>query len=206
MDDWEHPPTLRGEHVFLRPTVPSDAELIAAAYDDDETFEYFPFGIESEPPTVASLMHSLASDRHTLTQIDLRSGAVIGSTSLYNIDRQRRRLTIGYTWLSRSARGAPFNLESKLLLLSHAFEVLGAVRVEFNVDNRNLRSRQAVLAIGASQEGVLRKHARRRDGTWRDTIVFSVIDDEWPDLQRRLAARVRSRASGRPAVRLANQS
>ncbi|MCK9896179.1 GNAT family N-acetyltransferase [Frankia sp. AgB32] len=202
MERWGRTPTLRGEHVLLRPTLPSDATPLAVAHDDDATLEFFPHGIDSEPPSPATLAHMLAAPgRQTLTQIDLGSGAVIGTTALYNLNPERRCLTIGYTWLSSSARGKPFNAEAKLLLLTHSFETLEAVRVEFNVDDRNTRSRRAVLALGTSQEGILRKHARRREGSWRDTVVFSIVDDEWPAVYRRLTARVNTLGSPLPEDR-----
>ncbi|MCL9760530.1 GNAT family N-acetyltransferase [Frankia sp. AiPa1] len=196
-DSWEQVPTLRGEFVLLRPTVPADARPLAAAYDDEGTLEYFPFGVESDPPSAATVEYALASGRQVLTQVDLRSGAVCGSTSLHQHDRQRRQLTIGHTWLSASVRGGPVNVEAKLLLMTHAFDTLRAVRVQWNVDDRNARSRRAVLGLGATEEGVLRRHARRRDGTWRDTVVFSVLDTEWPEVRERLTARVHARTGGR---------
>ncbi len=202
MERWGRTPTLRGEYVLLRPTLPSDATPLAVAHDDDATLEFFPHGLDSQPPSPATVAHMLASPgRLSLTQLDLGSDAVIGTTALYDLNPERRRLTIGYTWLSSVARGTPVNAEAKLLLLTHAFETLEVVRVEFNVDDRNTRSRRAVLALGASQEGVLRKHARRRDGSWRDTVIFSIVDDEWPAVRRRLTARVNALASPRPQDR-----
>jgi RimJ/RimL family protein N-acetyltransferase len=189
-DQWTQAPTLRGDQVFIRPTVPADAEGMARAYDDPDTFRYFPFGIESEPPSAATVAHALASGRITLTQIDAHGGQIVGSTSMYNISRAHGRVTVGYTWLSSKVRGTAVNSESKLLLLGHIFDVMGARRVEFNVDDLNSRSRAAVLAIGAAEEGALRNHARRRDGTWRTTMVYSVIDDEWPSVRAALQRRI----------------
>jgi RimJ/RimL family protein N-acetyltransferase len=193
MDPWTQPPTLQGDQVLIRPTVAADADGMARAYDDPDTFRYFPFGIESEPPSAASVTHALTSGRLTLTQIDARNGQIVGSTSLYNTSKAHGRVTVGYTWLSSKVRGTGINSESKLLLLSHIFGVMGARRVEFNVDDLNTRSRAAVLAIGAAEEGALRNHARRRDGTWRTTMVYSVIDDEWPAVRAALQRRIEAR-------------
>lgn len=167
-----------------------DADALAAAHDDPDTLRFFPYGIESEPPTARTVQHALASDRQTLAQINVRTGAVIGTTSLYNMSELHSRVTIGYTWISAAARGTGINAESKLLLLKHVFDTLGARRAEFIVDELNARSRAAVRALDAQQEGALRQNARRRDGSWRTSIVYSVIDSEWPNVQAKLQARV----------------
>jgi RimJ/RimL family protein N-acetyltransferase len=166
----------------------SDADGLAAAHDDAATLRYFPYGIESEPPSKRTVAREIESGRLVLTQVDTQTGSIVGTTSLYNMNETHARLTVGYTWLSRSVRGSGFNRESKLLLLDHAFEVLGAHRVEFNVDDENARSRRAVLAIGATEEGALREHARRRDGSWRTTIVYAILAAEWPRVRSALSS------------------
>lgn len=181
--------------MLLRPTVLSDAPALAAAYDV-ETTRYFLYGSESGPPTEQTVRSALDSGRQVLTQIEADTGAVVGTTSIYQLDELRRRVTVGYTWLTARVRGTPINSEAKLLLLDHCFTALGAVRVELNVDELNERSRRAVRAIGATEEGALRKHARRRDGSWRTTMVYSVIDDDWPAVREALARRV-DRLAGR---------
>lgn len=183
---WLNPPTLRGRRVLLRPLRPSDVEGLSEAHDDDETLRYFPYGIESEPPSERTVAHDLASGRQVLTQIDTLTDRVVGTTSLYNMSEAHARVTIGYTWLARSVRGSGFNRESKLLLLDYVFDVLGAKRAEFNVDNENVRSRRAVIALGATEEGALREHARRRDGSWRTTIVYAILAQEWSQVRLRL--------------------
>lgn len=187
--DLRQPPTLCGDRVLLRPTTLSDVEGLIAAYDDDETLRWFPYGIESEPPSHRTVAHALASGRQVLTQVERRTGRIVGTTSIYDISELHARAMIGYTWLSRSVRGTGFNREAKMLLLDHLFGTLGMRRVQLNVDDMNERSRRAVLALGASEEGALRCHARRRDGTWRTTIVYSIISDEWPSLRERLVSR-----------------
>ncbi|AOW91800.1 hypothetical protein BFN03_01390 [Rhodococcus sp. WMMA185] len=193
-DHWREPPTLSGEFVLLRPTVMSDAEGLARAHDGD-TLRYFPFGIESQPASRETLRHALSSGRQTLTQIDARTGEIVGTTSLYNMSELHRRVTIGYTWVSSRVRGTPINPEAKLLLLDHVFGTLDAVRAEFTVDDLNVRSRRAVTALGAKEDGALRRHARRRDGTWRTTIVYSVIDEEWPSVRPGLVELIRRKST-----------
>ncbi|WP_328398040.1 GNAT family N-acetyltransferase [Nocardia sp. NBC_00416] len=191
---WQRPPTLRGDHVLLRPLESGDAGELAAAHDDPETLRYFPYGIESQPPSPETVAAALSSGRQVLVPVDLRDGRIVGTTSLYNMDEQHGRVTIGYTWYSRAVRGTVCNPESKLLLLDHVFATLGAVRAEFTVDDRNLLSRKAVTALGAVEEGVLRRHGRRRDGTRRDTVVHAILADEWPSARIRLNERIARRA------------
>jgi RimJ/RimL family protein N-acetyltransferase len=191
-DPWTMPPTLCGRRVVLRPMSMADASGLAQAHDDVDTLLFFPYGIESEPPSEHSVAHALQSGRQTLTQVDAQTGTIIGTTALYNMSKLHGRVTVGYTWLSSTVRGTAVNAESKLLVLEHIFSVLGARRVEFNVDDQNVRSRAAVLAIGAIEEGALRNHARRRDGSWRTTIVYSIIDSEWGLVRARLQARIQS--------------
>jgi N-acetyltransferase len=123
------------------------------------------------------------------------TGRVVGSTRFKEVDRANRRIAIG-SWLVPAVWGTGVNTESKRLLLSHAFEDLGAIRVEFDTDTRNLRSQAALAALGAVQEGLLRSDRIMPDGTRRDSLVFSVIDSEWPAVRSRLAARIARQQSG----------
>lgn len=193
IDHWATAPTLRGERVLLRPMVLADVDGLARAYDV-ETTRYFLYGSQSGPPTEESVAEALASDRQVLTQVAAVNGEIFGTTSLYDMSEVHRRVTVGYTWLSQRARGSAINSEAKLLLLDHCFGALGAARVQFNVDDLNERSQRAVLGIGATKEGELRRHARRRDGSWRTTIVYSVIDQEWPQVRALLAERIAQRS------------
>ena len=195
IDHWRTTPTLPGEHVLLRPTVLADVGGLARAFDTECT-RYFLYGQHSEPPTEASVSAALASDHQVLTQIEVGTGEIVGTTSLYDMSEVDRRVTVGSTWLAQRVRGSAVNSESKLLLLDHCFCALGAGRVQFNVDNLNERSQRAVQAIGATREGELRKHARRRDGSWRTTIIYSVIGQEWPQARARLVERI-NRVSAR---------
>ena len=118
--------------------------------------------------------------------MDKPSGRIAGSTRFGNIDRHNRRVEIGWTWVGRSFQRSYVNTEAKYLMLRHAFETLGCVRVELKTNVLNRRSRDAMLRIGCVEEGVLRRYQRNDDGTWRDTIFYSVIETEWPAVKQRL--------------------
>jgi N-acetyltransferase len=122
--------------------------------------------------------------------VDPASGQVIGSTRYGSIDRQNRRLEIGWTWLARSHQRSAANTSAKRLLLGHAFEALEAMRVELKTDALNETSRNAILRIGATQEGIFRKHLVTASGRVRDTVYFSILDTEWPEARLRLDARL----------------
>ena len=117
-------------------------------------------------------------------------GMVVGTTRFYEIFPNDRKAAIGYTWLARSAQRSPVNTEAKLLLLTHAFETWELVRVELITDVRNEQSRAAILRLGAKQEGILRKHLILPSGRVRDSVVFSITDEEWPGVKARLQARL----------------
>ncbi len=115
----------------------------------------------------------------------VESGGLIGMTRLKNLVREHRRATVG-SWMWRPAWGTGANTEAKLLLLEHGFEVLQCVRIEFHTDRRNARSRAALIKLGAVEEGTLRAYALQEAGRRRDTVMYSVIDKEWPRVKRRL--------------------
>jgi RimJ/RimL family protein N-acetyltransferase len=128
------------------------------------------------------------------------SGKVVGSTRFHEIRLEHLRVEIGWTWLTRSAWGTGVNVETKLVLLTHAFEAVGCRRVEFKTDARNARSRGALEALGATFEGVLRKHMVVQRGAARDSAYYSVIDDEWPRVKARLEQRLQALADKRHAA------
>ena len=119
------------------------------------------------------------------------SGRVVGSTRFFHIDRDHRRVEIGYTWLAASAQRSEVNTESKLLMLTHAFEQWNCIRVEFVTDILNVQSRTAILRLGAREEGVLRNHMIMPSGRYRNSVCFSIIEAEWPDIKARLEARLK---------------
>jgi RimJ/RimL family protein N-acetyltransferase len=121
-----------------------------------------------------------------------RDNALIGMTRYYGIEPSQKRISIGYTWYIPEVWGGVENKECKLLLLQYAFEILGFQRVQFDVAHQNVRSQKAVEKIGGTKEAVLRKHGLHADGTIRDTVVFSIIDDEWPRKKAALLELIRS--------------
>ncbi|HTE46662.1 MAG TPA: GNAT family protein [Gemmatimonadaceae bacterium] len=201
------PMTLPGSLVRLEPLTPDAAPHVVddlnLAAADDAVWQYL--SSDGRTPDamrayvadlVAQWMAGSAlpfavrfvAPSHALT------GRVVGVTRLKEVVRAHRRLSIG-SWLARDAWGTGANAEAKALLLAHAFEHLGAMRVEFETDVRNLRSRAALAALGAVEEGLLRAHRITRDHNRRDSVLFSVIDTDWPEVRARIAARVRAQAA-----------
>lgn len=200
-DAWFALPVLEGRHVRLEPlTVEHAPGLLAAAGTGDAAQETFRWLLDPAPADVgearrqveAALAARAHGTRFPYAQVALPGESVVGSTSLYEVDPVSRALAIGYTWLGRSSWRTPLNTEAKLLLMTHAFETLGAARVVWHTDIRNERSQAAIARLGAQREGVLRKHRIRRDGSWRDTVQYSLTDDEWPAARERLTERLGS--------------
>ncbi len=168
--------------------------LIAAA-GDPEMFAWMPVDMASSPEALHDwLMTAVDSARlgREVPYVTLAadSGEVLGSTRFLELRLEHLRAEIGWTWVTRRAWGTGANVETKLLLLEHAFERVGLRRVEFKTDARNERSRGALLALGATFEGILRKHMVVRDGDERDSAYFSVIDSEWPQVKAHLQRRI----------------
>ncbi|CAB3775812.1 GNAT family N-acetyltransferase [Paraburkholderia fynbosensis] len=140
---------------------------------------------------IASALEGCAAGTVMPFVIVLRaSGAIVGSTRFWKIDRANRKLEIGHTWLSESVQRSAVNTEAKYLLLSHAFDAMQCVRVQFTTDELNERSRAAILRIGAKQEGVVRHERIMPDGRKRNSVRFSIIDDEWPGVKTMLEAKL----------------
>ncbi|MCW2771308.1 MAG: N-acetyltransferase [Aeromicrobium sp.] len=192
MPDFRDLPTLTGEHVELRPLQSDDAAGVLAAADDDAVFAW----LTIERPTTLAAAQELVdhylgrTDLVMWAQMDRASGELAGVTTYYDIDPSLRTVAIGHTWLGRRFWRTGANTEAKLLLLTRAFEDLGCVRVVWHTDIRNERSQAAIARLGAQREGVMRKHRIRRDGSWRDTVTFSMTDDEWPTTRAALEARL----------------
>jgi RimJ/RimL family protein N-acetyltransferase len=190
--DYFAAPTLTGEHVRLERLEPRHAAGVLGAADDDEVFAWQAFARPTTIEQAAALVALYVGKPGTVpwVQVDQASGEVAGLTTYYDIDPAVRTVAIGSTWLGRRFWRTGVNTEAKLLLLRHAFDALGCARVVWHVDVLNERSQAAVLRIGGVREGVLRKHRIRRDGSWRDTVLFSMTDDEWPAAHDRLTARL----------------
>ena len=207
--DWHAAPVLSGRVVRLEPIGPGHVDGLVAAADDDEVFAHLSHPRLRTADDAATLVaqavrRHLAGEAVTWVQVALDGAdapTVAGATSFYDIDPARRALAIGSTWLGRRWWRTGLNTEAKLLLLRRAFDELGAVRVVWHVDVRNARSQAAVTRLGAVREGVLRKHKQRRDGSWRDTVLYAMTDDDWPATRDRLSAMAsteRGRSTARP--------
>jgi RimJ/RimL family protein N-acetyltransferase len=193
VSDYFATPTLTGRHVRLEALQPHHATGLLAASDDDEVFRWQAFERPRSIDDAEALVDLYLSkpDAYPWVQVDMASGDVAGLTTYYDVVPSLRTVAIGWTWLGRRFWRSGVNTEAKLLLLRRAFDDLGCVRVVWHVDHLNERSQAAVTRIGGVREGVLRKHRIRRDGSWRDTVTFSMLDDEWPvartALEQRLA-------------------
>ena len=189
---WAEHPVLDGARVRLEPLDESHAAGLLDAADDPDTI--FPWA-STEIRDLAgarAFVRAAAADPGRLAYaiIDRTTGTVVGSTSYYSLEPTHRTLVLGYTWLSTRVQRTHVNSESKLLLLQRSFDDLGVVRVTWHVDEHNTRSRESLRRLGATEEGLLRKHRRRRDGSWRTTALFSLTDDEWPQVRDRLGKRL----------------
>jgi RimJ/RimL family protein N-acetyltransferase len=194
---WYAQEALVGSRVRLVPLTVEHAEgFLDALWADDGAPEVYRW-LGSEPPTTtdevrdqirAALAQRAAGLRLPYAQLDADTGRFIGTTSYYEVAPAARALAIGHTWLGTPWWRTGHNTESKLLLLEHAFDTLGAARVVWHTDVLNTRSRAAIERLGASMEGVLRKHRIRANGSWRDTAQFAMTDEDWPAARQRLRA------------------
>jgi N-acetyltransferase len=189
------PVVLYGDAVTLEPLDPAHAEDLLAAGADPDIWRYMPI---PQPGTVADVtrwideawQRASTGEELPFAIVDPNTGRAIGSTRYLEIRRTWRTLEIGWTWLAASAQRSAVNTECKFLLLKHAFEDLGALRVQFKTDSRNLRSQRALERISAVREGVLRKQRVNHDGYVRDAVYYSILDDEWPAAKVRLVAQL----------------
>jgi RimJ/RimL family protein N-acetyltransferase len=184
-----------GRLVTVEPlSAEHEAGLIGAASDGD-VFEWMPVDMASSREALRDWLAGTLANAQQGREVPFAilaagTGTVLGSTRFLELRPEHLRVEIGWTWVTRSAWKTGVNVETKLLLLEHAFERVGLRRVEFKTDARNERSRGALLALGAQFEGILRKHMVVRAGGERDSAYYSVIDTEWPDIKRELQARL----------------
>jgi RimJ/RimL family protein N-acetyltransferase len=183
-----------GRHVTLEPLDLCHAPALFEALDDEEVHRYIPWArprsVEELAGQVRRMLAQADSGWVPWVQRDARSGEIAGTTSYMPSDEENRRVHIGSTMLGRRWWRTGVNTEAKLLLMTRAFEELGAVRVEWQTDVRNLRSQAAIERLGATREGVQRRNKRLPDGGWRDTVLYGMTDDEWPVVKNTLAARL----------------
>ncbi|MER5948613.1 GNAT family protein [Streptomyces sp. NPDC001904] len=188
---------LLGRAVRLTPLSVDHAEALFPSASDPEVWQWMP---RPRPGSLgemqAMISHMLADRARRCFAVQrLSDEAVIGSTSLYELDLAESRAEIGATWFDRSCWGGPYNAESKLLLFGYAFDDLGLARIALRTDNLNVRSQQALTRLGLAYEGTLRSHMVRQDGTRRDSLYYSVLADEWPALRDELLTRVMAKTT-----------
>jgi N-acetyltransferase len=184
------PVTLEGITIRLEPLSIDHLKEMAEAGADSSIWEFMP-SPGSSIETMRAFIEAALADQHAGTAlpfatIHVPTGRIIGSTRFGNISVEHRRVEIGWTWIAPEFQRTGVNTEAKYLMMRHAFEALGCNRVEFKTNALNLRSRTAILRIGAREEGTFRCHMVNADGTLRDTIYFSVTRVEWPAVKARL--------------------
>ena len=185
------PVVLKGRHATLEPLAREHEAAVRAAAADGELWRLW-YTTVPVPEKTAAWLDAALDMRERLGAMPFvvranATGDIVGSTRYFNVEAAHRRLEIGHTWYAKRAQRTPINTECKLLLLTHAFEALKCIAVEFRTHFFNFASRTAIERLGAKQDGILRNHQILGDGTRRDTVVFSVIDSEWPVVKRNLA-------------------
>ncbi len=186
------PVTLEGKTVVLRPLHLEDAGCLweVAKDDADDIFRWVPYAMQSGADLRRNVEKILAEqDRKeslAFVTVERTSGQIVGSTRFMNIDGTNRRVEVGSTWIAPRWQRTAINTEAKYLMIRHAFEVWGCIRVELKTDALNEKSRRAILRIGAKEEGTLRSHIITHTGRVRDSVYFSILDREWPEVKVRL--------------------
>ena len=186
---WTQAPTLVGRHVSLVPLAPAHADALAAVSCDSALHTAWYTNVpapDDVPRYIEKALDAQAAGEALAFAVLDAGGEVVGSTRCYDLDAAVPNLKIGYTWYAPRVQRTGLNTEAKLLLFAHAFDVLGCASVAFETSWFNHASRAAIARLGAKQDGVLRHHKRHADGSLRDTVVFSVIDAEWPAVRRHL--------------------
>ncbi len=186
------PVTLEGSGIRLEPIRREHAEIFWEISKDalDDIFQWIPYRVKTRED-FERLVEKIFEEQErgesvAFATVDRRSGQVIGSTRFMNIDRANRRVEIGSTWIIPAWQRTAVNTEAKYLMLRHAFEVWNCFRVELKTDALNQRSRNAILRIGAKEEGTLRRHVVTWTGRVRDSVYFSILDSEWPSVKTTL--------------------
>jgi RimJ/RimL family protein N-acetyltransferase len=184
------PVTLEGRNVRLEPLSQAHHGSLSAVGLDEELWRWIPTPVRTSEEMAAYIATTLDEQARGVSLpfalIEKASGRAIGSTRYGNIDRTHYRVEIGWTWVAPAWQRTAANTEAKYLLLRHAFETLGCIRVELKTDSLNERSRAAILRIGAREEGTFRNHMITASGRIRHTVYFSILDSEWPAVKARL--------------------
>ena len=194
------PATLEGAHVRLEPLTLGHMGALTEIGLDPDLWQWT-LARNLTPDDMRRYVETALAEQRAgqsvpFATVERSSGRVVGSTRFAAIERAHRRVEIGWTWIAKPWQRTVVNTEAKFLMLRHAFEVWGCMRVELKTNARNERSRRAIVRIGATEEGTLRKHQLNADGTSRDSVYFSVIDDEWPAVKRRLEAMLGNEGRG----------
>ena len=189
-DDPCEQPLLRGARVTLRPMQAVDRDGLVRAAGDGQLWTLRVTSVPSEETIDAWIDRAIAGRAAgtMLPYVTLVGEEIVGSTRFWKLDRAHRTVEIGHTWIAQSWQRSFVNSEAKLLMLAYAFDELGMNRVQFMTDATNARSRAAILRLGATEEGRLRKERVMWDGRVRDSLVFSIVDDDWPAVRERLRA------------------
>jgi len=197
---WAATGTLRGRHVSLEPLSVEHVTGLQEAARDGELWNLWFTSVPKTEDTKQYVDQALAlNEQGKAMPFAVRDadGVIVGSTRYCNIEADHKRLEIGWTWYAERVQRSALNTEAKLLLLTNAFEKLGAIAVEFRTNWFNHRSRAAIARLGAKQDGVLRSHMLMPDGTRRDTVVFSILDSEWPSVKNNLEYRLQHQGTGK---------
>jgi RimJ/RimL family protein N-acetyltransferase len=202
MDPME-PVGLSGRLVTVEPLNAEHAAGVLTAADSEEVFAWLPYPRPTDVQEARDWIDDALSDRRAgrrlpFAVLSAEDGSVIGSTSYWDFDARNAHVEIGSTWLRRAFWRTGRNAEAKLLLMSYAFEALELERVAFRTDIRNERSQRAIERLGATREGVHRHEMRRRDGSWRDSVHYSILRAEWPAARDRLGDRIEVAAARVP--------
>jgi RimJ/RimL family protein N-acetyltransferase len=188
------PVTLEGHGVRLEPLAPAHRDALAAAAADGRLWELWFTSVPEPEQTDAYVATALDGQRagHMLPWAvrDLATDTIVGTTRYHDIVASVDRVEIGWTWYSASRQRTHVNTACKLLLLAHAFDALGCAVVGLRTDNFNFASQRAIAALGAHKDGVIRHHHPRRDGSARDSVMFSILRGEWPDVRKHLTGRL----------------
>jgi len=188
------PVTLEGDGVRLEPLAAAHCDGLAAAAADGRLWELWYTSVPAPEETAGYIDRALAGQRAgdmlPWAVRELASGAIVGSTRYHDIVAAIGRVEIGWTWYAAAWQRSHVNTACKLLLFAHAFETLGCRVVGLRTDNFNFASQRAIEALGAKRDGVIRHHWARRDGSVRDTVLYSVLASEWPDVRKHLSGRL----------------
>lgn len=189
------PVTLEGAHVRLEPLTQAHHQALTQIGLDEDLWRWIPSQVRTSEEMAEYIVKALDEQARGVSLpfaiIEKSSGRAIGSTRYGNIDREHRRVEIGWTWVAREWQRTAINTEAKYLLLRHAFETLGCIRVELKTDSLNERSRAAILRIGAREDGVFRNHMITASGRIRHSVYFSITDAEWPAVKARLEEKLK---------------